>query len=250
MALEVLARSGPTIFVKHGSLPDELQTRIRHYNPKTDLGALVKAALAYLPREFAAELLDTIQRSVVIQSQLEVRVFRALDGRPWPRDPRRGLLHPVSVEEMARRDPIWRTLFEDCGVTSKKLVTNAGIDYLIADMAGGAGDISSMKYHGLGTATTAEAATQTALTTELTTQYNPDSTRATGTNTANTGPTPDTITCSGTNTLDANATVEEHGLFSAASAGTLHDRSLTGTQTLSASDSLQTNYTWSPASGG
>jgi hypothetical protein len=240
----------PTIHVRHASLPDELQVRIRRYNPKTDLGTIIKRALHFLPPVDAIALLDTILRSVVLQSQLEVRVYRGLDGRPWPRDPLNPLV-PLSVAAMVDRygrEALRR--YEDHGVTSRKVITNAGIDYLMADWAGGASDINLFKFHGLGTATTAEAATQTALTTEITTAYNPDNTRATGTAVVQAGPTPDTIKLSGTNTLDGAATIEEHGIFTAVTAGTMWDRSLTGTQTLSASDSLQSDYTLTANSGG
>ena len=56
----------------------------------------------------------------------------------------------------------------------------------------------------------------------------------------------------GTNTVDASATIEEHGIFSNATVGSgvLWDRSLTGTQTLSESDSLQATYSMTASAGG
>lgn len=137
---------------------------------------------------------------------------------------------------------------ENYGVVSRKVITNNGVGYLV-DAWQNIVEMEDMKYHGLGTATTAEAASQTALTTELTTQYNPNSTRATGTTTESSAPVFVTV---GTNTLDASATVEEHGIFSNATvaSGVLWDRSLTGTQTLSASDSLQATYSMTASAGG
>lgn len=248
MSLETIERTGaPTIHVKHGSLPDELQTRIRRYNPKTDLGSLVKAALRYLPTDHAKELLDAIQRAIVIQSQLEVRVLRGLDGVPWPRDPRNPLL-PMPFDFATIRAAARR--YEDHGVVSRKVITNAGIDFLV-DAWQNIVELEIMKFHGLGTATTAEAATQTALTTEITTAYNPDNTRATGSLTEVAG-TPTKFKTSGTNTLDGAATIEEHAILSQAATGggVMWDRSLTGTQTLSASDSLQSDYTLTANAGG
>lgn len=243
-------RSGPTIHVPNGSLPDELQTRIRRYDPRTDLGSLVKRALHFLPRDHAVELLDAIQRTLVIQTQLEVRVYRGRDGVAWPRDPMNPLL-PMRLAAIRHGDMYdWRRRFEDYGVMSRRVITNAGIDFLV-DAWQNIVELEIMKFHGIGTATTAEAATQTALTTEITTAYNPDNTRATGTTTEVAG-TPTKFKTSGTNTLDGAATIEEHGVLSQAATGggVLWDRSLTGTQTLSASDSLQTDYTLTANAGG
>jgi len=91
---------------------------------------------------------------------------------------------------------------------------------------------------------------QTALTTELTTQYNPDNTRATGTLTE--GATANIFKTVGTNTLDAGATIEEHGILNQAATGggVLLDRSLTGTKTLASGEGLQSTYELSIASGG
>jgi hypothetical protein len=227
MSATPFALTGPTVIIKHASLPDELQARIRHYNPKTDLGVLVKRAIKLLPRDVAAELLDTIQRSVVMQSQLRV----------------------IAIHGDRSRTP---GRIDDYGIVSRKVVTNAGVDFLIASFANTT-EPENLKYHGLGSGTTAEAATQTALTTEFTTEYNPDSTRATGVNTVNAGPNPDTLTSSGTNTFDATVAINEHGLFSAASAGTLWDRSYFGagnTVNLVSGDQCRTDYTLTINAGG
>jgi len=114
----------------------------------------------------------------------------------------------------------------------------------LRDCLGGTGTptctvAQAWKYHGLGTSATAVAETDTGCTTELTTQYNPDSTRATGSQTNNGANIYRTV---GTNTVDGAATVEEFCLMSAASAGTIWTHILTGTVSLSASDSLQTTY--------
>ena len=110
-------------------------------------------------------------------------------------------------------------------------------------------EMEIMKYHGIGTSSAAEAANQTALTTESTTALNPDSTRATGTLTETSANVFATV---GVNTVDATTSVQEHGLFSQAATGggVLWDRSLTGTQSLSSGDSLQTTYSATLTSGG
>lgn len=221
MTLVVSAPAAPTVIIKNGALPDELQARIRRYNPKTDLGILIKRAAALLPRHIAAELIDTLQRSVIMQSSLAFTHIHA-DGR-----------------------------VDEYGVVSRKVITNAGVDFLMAAFANTT-EAENLKFHALGTGNTAEAATDTALVTELTTEYNPNSTRATGTNTVNTGPNPDTMTSSGTNTVDASAAVVEHGLMSQAATGggTLWDRSIFSVVNLANGDSGKTDYTLTVAAGG
>ena len=99
---------------------------------------------------------------------------------------------------------------------------------------------SNLKYHGIGTSSAAIAETDGGCTTELTTQYNPDSTRATGSQTNNGA---DVYRSVGTNTVDGAATIEEFCLMDAASgAGNMLTRILTGTITLASGDGLQTTY--------
>jgi hypothetical protein len=157
-----------------------------------------------------------------------------------------GTLWVRTFDGLSGRD----TLF---GISSFNVVTDVGRDELVDefDAATSAGfALDTFNFHGLGTASTAEAASQTALTTELTTEYNPNSTRVTGTQSQ---PTSDVYRSQGTNTLDSGTpTINEHGLFSASSAGTLWDRSLTGALPLVGTngDGLQTTYNLTIASGG
>lgn len=138
------------------------------------------------------------------------------------------------------------------GVISRRVVTNAGVTYMRDDFnaATGSADITNFKYHACGTGTGAEAAGDTALGTECTTALNPDSTRATGTQT--TGAGSNTYVTVGTLTFDADAAVTEHGLFSAASTGTLWDRSkFTAINVTGANgDSIQFTYTLTLTAGG
>lgn len=101
--------------------------------------------------------------------------------------------------------------------------------------------VANLEFHGLGTSSAAIAETDTGCTTELTTQYNPDSTRATGSQTNNGNNIYRTV---GTNTVDAGVTINEFCLMSQAATGggTMWTRILTGAIALSASDSLQTTY--------
>src|SRR6185369_16415028 len=61
---------------------------------------------------------------------------------------------------------------EELGLASLRVVTDAGVAF-IADAFTNTVEAENMNFHGMGTGTTAEAASQTALTTELTTEYNP-----------------------------------------------------------------------------
>lgn len=101
-------------------------------------------------------------------------------------------------------------------------------------------DTQNFKYHGIGTSSAAITEADGGCTTELTTQYNPDNTRATGSQTNNGANVYRTV---GTNTVDASATIEEFCLMATSTgAGNMWTRILTGTISLSASDSLQTTY--------
>lgn len=134
------------------------------------------------------------------------------------------------------------------GLGSLRVVTDAGVAYIVSVFQG-TGSLGNMKFHGIGTGTTAESSADTALITELTTQYNPDSTRATGTTTNNGANVYQTVA---TNTVDSGVSITEHGIFSqaATSGGTLLDRSKFTAVALSSGDSLQTTYQLTITSGG
>jgi hypothetical protein len=168
-------------------------------------------------------LLDHISRTVVLESSLGAVILRG------------GKLNPFSIE--------------DYGIVSRKVITTAGVNFLV-DAWQGTVEPEIMKYHGIGTGSTAEAAGDTALVTESTTALNPDSTRATGSLTE--GASANIFRTVGTNTVDASVTVAEHGIFSQAATGggTLWDRSLTGSLALVSGDSLQTTYDCTCSAGG
>jgi hypothetical protein len=137
----------------------------------------------------------------------------------------------------------------DYGLASLRVVTDAGVAEIATRLAGtSAANIANFKFHGIGTGTGSEAAGDTALGTELTTQYSSDNVRATGSQTASTN----TYTTAGTNTVDASAAVTEHGIFTSATvgAGTLLDRSKFTVVNLSSGDSLLSTYVLTLSSGG
>jgi hypothetical protein len=124
----------------------------------------------------------------------------------------------------------------------KNLIHNAG-ETALRDcfIATSCTPVQAWKFHGIGTSAVAAAETDTGCTTELTTQYNPDNTRATGSQTNNGANIYRTV---GTNTVDATAAVTEFCLQSAGTgAGTPGWTRITfATINLAASDSLQTTY--------
>ena len=127
------------------------------------------------------------------------------------------------------------------GLASLRVVTTAGVGFIV-DAFQNLVEVEIQKYHGIGTGTIAENATDTALGTELTTQYNPDSTRATGTTIE--GASANIYRTVGTNTVDAAVAITEHGILSQAATGggVLLDRSVFAVINLASGDSLASTY--------
>lgn len=136
----------------------------------------------------------------------------------------------------------------DYGVVSRRIVTDTGAQFIV-DAFQNTVELEIMRYHGIGTGSTAEVVGNTALETELTTQYNPDNTRATGTQTENGANVYQTV---GTNSVDASVSLREHGILSQAATGggVLLDRHTYALISLSAGDSLQSTYDFQVNSGG
>jgi hypothetical protein len=138
------------------------------------------------------------------------------------------------------------------GLASMRVVTDAGVGYLV-DALQNLVEPENLKFHGFGTGTTAEAASQTALVTEETTQYATDSVRPTGSQTETSANIYRTVATyspdSGTNPRP----ITEHGLFSQAATGggVMLDRSVfSAVNLVPAADSLQATYDFTITSGG
>ncbi len=128
------------------------------------------------------------------------------------------------------------------GLAGLRVVTTAGVNYIV-DAFQNTVEVENFIYHGFGTGGAAEAVGNTALTTELTTEYVVNSTRPTGSNTE--GASANIYRSVGTLSPDSGGTlaITEHGLFSATSAGTLLDRTLfSAVNVVASSDSLQATY--------
>ena len=136
------------------------------------------------------------------------------------------------------------------GLASTRVVTDAGVDYIV-DAFQNSVELEIMKFHALGTGVTAEAAGDTALVTELTTEYT-GNVRATGTTAE--GSSTNIYQTVATNTLDGTpgAALREHGIFNQAATGggVLLDRTLFSAITLSSGDALQTTYELTVTAGG
>lgn len=205
---------------KDAWVPDGLWSRLRAYSPKSELGKVIRECFKHLPPMLAAELLERITSVVVVESALSVTVIRGRTGA-----------------------------VEDYGIVSRKVITTAGVNYLV-DAFQNSTEVENFKYHGIGTGTTAAATGDTALQTELTTEYT-GNVRATGSTTE--GASANIFRSVGTNTLDSGTpAVTEHGLFSASSTGTLWDRTVFSAKNLdgTAGDALQTTYDLTASAGG
>jgi hypothetical protein len=130
----------------------------------------------------------------------------------------------------------------DFGLVSCRVVTDSGVGFIV-DAFQNLVELENMKYHGLGTGTTAEAATQTALVTELTTQYATSSTRPTGSLGEKSGDSK-TYETSAAITVSATVAATEHGIFSQAATGggVMIDRSLFSVVNLASTETLQATY--------
>ena len=204
-------------------LPEGCHPILRNWMPRTYLGMAVAASLKHLPRDLALELLDRLRSSVVVESSLSlVHIKGPHADRPFTVD--------------------------DYGVVRRKVVTNNGVALIVDALDNTLAD-ATIKYHGVGTGTTAEAAADSALVTESTTILNPDSTRATGTFSQ---PSANISQSVATNTFDGSGALTEHGVFSQAATGggTLLDRSVFSAVNVVSGDSLQSTYQLTLTAGG
>jgi hypothetical protein len=143
----------------------------------------------------------------------------------------------------------------DLGLVSTQIVTTDGVDYIANNFAAtGSYSVANFKFHGLGTGATAAAVGDRALQTELTTQYQTDNTRPTGTQVKGaTG----IYTTVGTVTVDASVAATEWGLFTQAATGaqsqpanSMLDRVVYTVVNLASGDSLQATFTLTFPNGG
>lgn len=232
---DVMVRQYPEIIVPARSMPEELEWKIKNWNPRSQLGAIVRECFRFLPPDLAGELLDAITRSVVLESSLELLVFYKVEG--GFREHNFGLAKP-------------RFRVTPLGVVGRKVITDNGVAFLV-DAWQNTKEMENQKYHALGTGSTAENQTDAALVTELTTEYT-GNVRATGD--LGEGASANIFKTVATNTLDGTpgAALREHGIFdqAATGGGVLWDRTVYGAITLSSGDALQSTYQMTASANG
>lgn len=189
--------------------------------PKTRLGHLIWRAYRYLPNPLGDELLDALASVVIFESELRLQHVK------------RGDVSDLVI---------------DYGVVSRKVISDNGAAAVVNAFRN-TFELELFNFHGLGTGVTAEAAAQTALVTELTTQYSTDNTRPAGTQSAPAGNQYQSVA---TITVDAGVSITEHGLFSQAATGggTMWDRSVFTALALNSGDSIIATYIATITSGG
>ena len=206
---------------------------LRRWDPRTMLGRTVRDALPYLPDDLQRELVERVSTAGIIESCLRLRVFRG---------------HGLWLAGLIPADEV---VVEDYGIVSRRVVTTVAVNAIV-DAFGNTFEPETWDFHGIGTGVAAEAIGDTTLGTELTTQYNPDNTRATG---APSEPSANVYRTVGTNTLDSGTpAVTEHGVFpqAATGGGILLDRSVFAAINLNGAngDGLQSTYDITFTAGG
>lgn len=147
---------------------------------------------------------------------------------------------PVVIAELrARKIDKWGEV-TDYGVLSRRAITTAYVNLVVDDLQTSAAAHSTMKYHASGTGVASESASDTALGTEV-------ESRATGTQAENAANIYESV---GTVSYTATRAITEHGLLSAASVGTLMDRSVFAAINVVNGDSIQFTHRTTYTSGG
>lgn len=124
------------------------------------------------------------------------------------------------------------------GIIARRVVTDAGVGFIVDDWDDSTTDITNFNYHASGTGGTAENQTDTALVTEATTVTD----RATGTKSQ---PAANQLRTVGTQAFTGSAAIVEHGIFSVVteSTGVLWDRSVFSAINVGNGDSIEWTHT-------
>lgn len=124
----------------------------------------------------------------------------------------------------------------ELGAIGKRVVTDAGVAFLVDDWADGSQSITNMNFHDSGTSATAEDQTDTNLIAEA-----GPTTRATGTKSQ---PSANILRSIGTIAYTGTLAIVEHGLFSTAARTTdeMWDRTVFAVINVVSGDSIQFTY--------
>lgn len=129
----------------------------------------------------------------------------------------------------------------DLGVIGRRVVTDAGVAFLVDDWDGGGSDFSLFNFHDSGTGVGAEDVTDTA----LGTAGGPS--RVAGTKSQ---PSANQARSLAVIPYTATLAITEHGIFSASTTGTLWDRTVFSAINVVTGDSIQFTYTLTITAGG
>ena len=143
---------------------------------------------------------------------------------------------------------------KDLGVVGRRVITTAGVNWLV-DCLQGTYEPEIMKYHACGTGTTAESSTDTALVTECTEGGIIDATLCTGgtyrpAGSLEEGSSGNIFHTDAVIGFDGAGDITEHGVFTAASVGTLWDRTVFTAYTVADDGTLTFNYEMTLTAGG
>jgi hypothetical protein len=127
------------------------------------------------------------------------------------------------------------------GLLSCRVVTDAGVAFMVDDWDDDTTDITTFNWHDSGTGTTGPVVGDTALETPCA------EARDSGTKSQPTAPQ---IRSVATHTYAGTFAITEHGLFSAVTSGTLWDRSTFSAINVVASDKIEFTYTLTITAGG
>lgn len=164
-------------------------------------------------------------RSLWEEVKLKFRVLWAAAKAPWAGDVTPvGRLHAVVL----RKDGSC----EELGLISTKVVTTAGVNYLVDAMQGTV-EPENLRWHASGTGAAAEAVGDTTLGTEV-------GSRVSGTLAE--GASANIFRTVATVPYTSTLAITEHGIFSASTTGTLLDRSVFSAINVINGDSIQFTY--------
>ncbi len=202
-----------------------------------------------LPMMAAQKILGRIEGVIQLESHMAGQKFE-IDWTklaPWQAFKLNELLRAnMDVNTLAAA---FGGLVTDFGVLSRRTITDTGVAFIV-DAWQNTVELEIMKYHGLGTSSTAENQTHTALQAEITASHYTSSNRPAGT--LEEGGTANVFKTVGTHTqATAGDTITEHALLSLVSgAAVMFDRHIFTGVPLAVSDSFVTTYSLTLTAGG
>jgi hypothetical protein len=184
---------------------------------------------------------------VIIQTQLEAKVFRADGPHVWDaklEDWQRDLLRQSYYTLQGK---VWYgpgCTVEDYGVISRRVITDVGVAFFV-DAEDNSVEMENMNWHAMGTGATAEAVGDTW--DNVGGEGAQVESRVLGTQSQ---PAANQIRTVATITATAGRAITEHGKLSASTGGVLEDRSVFTVINLANGDSIQFTHTKTYTSGG